>query len=52
MAQVGFKGAVGVQAMGGGGNADSSFSLSTPAGWAGLWWIISIVLISVVLFSL
>lgn len=52
MAQVGFKVAGGVEAMNGTGHASHSFSLKEPAGWAMLWWVISVILIAMVFLAL
>ena len=54
MPQVGFKVAGGVEAMSGGKNTynKGSFSLSDPAGWVMVWWVLSIILIAMVFFSL
>ena len=51
MAQVGFKVVGGVDAMANEGGS-TSMSLSTPAGWVMVWWLISIILIALVFLSL
>lgn len=52
MAQVGFKVAGGVEAMSNDRGNSNGFSLSDPAGWAMLWWILSVILIAMVFLAL
>lgn len=53
MAQVGFKVAGGIDAMTDGSRSNGkSFNLAEPAGWAMAWWILSVIIIALVLFSL
>lgn len=52
MARVGVRGVAGIETMGGSADADSSFSLSTPAGWAGLLWVAAVLIIVLSLLAL
>jgi hypothetical protein len=53
MAQVGFKVVGGIDAMTPeGATGHNSFSLSQPAGWVMVWWLLSILLIASVFFAL
>lgn len=53
MSGIGSMGAAGVGYIGdAGSNAQRSFNLQTPAGWALLWWALAIVILILMFYSL
>lgn len=53
MAQVGFKVHGGIDSMSSDDASNGkSFNLSEPAGWAMVWWFLSVIIIALVIFSL
>lgn len=52
MARVGVVGAASVSSIGNPGGSEAKFNLSTPAGWAMIWWTLSVLIIVAILLGL